>query len=276
MRRSCWIELRSSIFVAAFLLVGFGSGASGEDSQQKIKLLSNEVADACIQDMACLQDLFLKATLGGASDGDVQHVFKWNTSTLTASLIGRQLPKDLGTSIDHALMQMSLLAESAGADIKLVGDGVDGVVNLVLLVSDDFVRDRDDTFSAFLSTVFAGQYEIYDSLSSGDKPVCQSQLFVSQDGSIDGGLALIESNEEAAGLRRCLHRTVLQTLGLRHPLPSNVDSMLNPESEREVWTSIDYLLLKLLYDPSVKHGMGKDDLAEIFPRLHQNLFRHSS
>lgn len=271
MRLSRWSQLWTSIVIAVSLLMGFG--ANGEE---KIKLLSDEAADACIQDMDCLQDLFLKATLGEPSDDDLQHVFKWNTSTLTASLVGRRLPKDLETSVDYALMQMGHIAESAGVDINLASNSVDGVVNLVLLVSDDFARDRDDTFSAFLSTVFAGQYEIYDKLSSSGKPVCRSQLFTSDEGSIDGGLALAGSDKKAVGLRRCLHMLLLQALGLRHPLPDNIDSVLNPKSKREVWTSVDYLLLKLLYDPSIKQGMGKSELTNAFPKLHQDLFRHSS
>ena len=271
-----WSGLLKPIGLIVVLLVGYCSIAQGASDQPKFKLLSDEAADACIQDMDCLRDLFLKATLGETEEGSDQHVFKWTTPALIADFTGRRLPKDLGSSVDQALRQMSLLASAAGADVDVAEEGTGGVVNVILLVSDDFVRDRDDTFSELLLNLFAGRNEIYDELSSGTSPVCQSQLFVDREGSISGALGMAESDAEAWGLRRCLHQITLKALGLRHPLPSNVDSVLNPKSEREAWTSIDYVLLKLLYDPLTVPGMGLDELTRIFPQLYQEALRPSS
>lgn len=271
-----WSGLLKPIGLIVILLVGLCSIAQGANDQPKFKLLSDEAADACIQDMDCLRDLFLKATLGEAEEVSEQRVFKWTEPSLIANFTGRRLPKDLGSSVDQAHQQMSLLASAAGADVDVAEEGAGGVVNVILLVSDDFVRDRDDSFSEVLSNVFAGRNEIYDELSSGTSPVCQSQLFVDRDGSISGALGMAESDAEAVGLRRCLYQIILKALGLRHPLPSNVDSVLNPKSEREAWTSIDYVLLKLLYDPLTVPGMGLDELTRIFPQLYQEALRPSS
>lgn len=271
-----WSGLLKPIGLIVVLLVGLCSIAQGASDQPKFKLLSDEAADACIQEMECLRDLFLRATLGEAEEVSAQRVFKWTTPPLIANFTGRRLPKDLGSSVDQALRQMSLLASTAGVDIDVAKEGIGGVVNLILLVSDDFARDRDDTFSEFLSTVFSGRTELYDELSSGKSPVCQSQLFVDRDASISGGLGMAESDVEAVRLRRCIHQITLKALGLRHPLPGDVDSVLNPKSEREAWTSIDYVLLKLLYDPLTVPGMGLDELTRIFPQLYQEALRPSS
>lgn len=271
-----WSGLQMSIGLIVVLLVGLCSIAQGASDQPKFKLPSDEAADACIQEMACLRDLFERATLGEAAEASDQHVFKWATPAFIASIAGRRLPRDLGLSMDQALRRISLLASTAGAEVDVAEEGTGEIANLVLLVSDDFARDRDDTFSEFLSTVFSGRSEIYDELSSDASPVCQSQLFVDRDGSISGALGLAESDVEAMGLRRCLYQITLKALGLRHPLPSDVDSVLNPASKREAWTSIDYVLLKLLYDPLTAPGMGLDELTRIFPQLYQKAFRASS
>jgi hypothetical protein len=52
--------------------------------------------------------------------------------------------------------------------------------------------------------------------------------------------------------------------------------VLNPASERRSWTSVDFVLLKLLYDPQVKLGMGREDLTAIFPRVYEATLRSSS
>lgn len=275
-RTSRWFDMKSVIGGLAVLLMTSSLMAEEATSEMKITLLSDEAADACIQDVGCLLDLFLEATLGEASGRDTQRIVKWNSPALAASVTGVRLPAELRPTINQALFRMTLIANSAGVDVKLAEDVGDGVVNLVFMISDDLKKDRDDTFANFLSTVFAGEYEFYDDLAAGPSPVCQSQLFVDGDHAINGGLALAETKAEAAGLGQCVQRITLRGLGLRYPLPSGVDSVLNEESERQEWTSVDYVLLKILYDPMIERGMGAEEIASVFPKLHRAFFGPSS
>ena len=272
-----WPGLLKSFGLTLFLVVSLCPIEQGAANQARIKLLSDEAADACIHDMDCLRALFLRATLGeAAGSGNDERLVKWTTPANIASLIGRRVPSDRRSSVDQALRQVILVADAAGVDIGLAKKESSGVVNVVMLVSNDFVRDRDDTFSEFLSTVLAGRTEIYNELSSGPSAVCQSQLFVGHTASISGALGMAESDVKSTKFKRCIHQITLKALGLRHPLSTEIDSVLNPKNKREALTSIDYVLLKLLYDPLLEPGANFDEVVRVFPQLYQKILRPSS
>jgi hypothetical protein len=243
-------------------------------SQETIRLLSDEAADACIADVDCMRRLFLAATIGhseGSTAASAQ-LFKWTGSAQVAVLGDNQVRENLNRRTAAVLEKVGLLGKATGIDIKSAG--TDDVVNLLLLVSSDFARDRDDAFAELFETVFVGRPDLYDQLTAGGDPVCKSRRFIEGDASIGGGIAAI--GQEAPAFERCIYRVLLQILGLRHPLGETVDSLLDPESEHEAWTAIDFVLLKLLYNPMIKPGMGLKELTDIFPRVYEAALRSSS
>ncbi len=276
---SRWSICRWQIVLSALFILAFAAAADAEtEKDSAIKLLSDEAADACIQDVDCMGRLFMQATFGERQDSDapLQPLFKWTGPTQIASFFGERIDDDIRRSIMESLAQMRLLGTIAGSDLSLAKGNSGDVINFVMLISDDFARDRESAFSTLLSGVFAGRSALYDDLSSGPSPVCQGHLFAETGGFISGGLALVEDADDTKVFRRCLHQTVLNVLGLRHLLPDDVDSVLNPTSEREAWTSIDFLLLRMLNDLAIVPGMPKRDVAALLPEIHQRALRPSS
>jgi hypothetical protein len=255
------------------LASGLAASTAAGQSETTIRLLSDEAADACIAEAECLRDLFLQATLGG-EDEPGRRVFKWASPTRAASFTGDRVSGDVPARVAAVLGEISLLGKAAGVDVR-PADG-DDVVNLMLLISDDFAADRDSAFAELFTTVFAGRLELYDQLIAGGGPVCSSRGFVEGEAGIAGGIALAETAADGGRLERCLFRSMLEVLGLQYPLSGTTDSVLNPASERRSWTSVDFVLLKLLYDSQVKPGMGREDLTAIFPRVYEATLRSSS
>ncbi|MGI9501008.1 MAG: DUF2927 domain-containing protein [Geminicoccaceae bacterium] len=252
------------------LLVGWSQiSVSAADQLNSFKLLSNEAADRCISEETCLRDLFLKATLGG--DDTVAPLHTTAKKSYIASFAGDHVSAELRAPIEAAMRKISLLATLAGADLDLAEPDSGEVISLMVLISDDFVRDREQSFKKLLTEVFAGNAAGYDDLAESGPPICRTRLFVDRLATIEGALALAEGDTDRPTLERCLHRLTLNMLGLRHPLPENVDSVLNPASSRETWTSIDFLLLKLLHDPLVEPGMTSEQLIAIFPKIYAKL-----
>jgi hypothetical protein len=243
-----------------------------------IRLLSDEAADVCIKDAECMRRLFVHASFGGEQSPDdrSRRLFKWSEPVRVASFVSNEVADGVQTAVGEALQQMRRIAAIAGGDFSPVDKNTRQVVNFVLLISDDFAQDRDKAFSTLLADVFTGRSALYDKLASGTRPVCRGQLFAERDASIAGGLALVESDVEASAFGRCLHRVVLNVLGFRHLLPDGVDSVLSPNSKRQAWTSIDYMLLRMLNDPAVVPGMEEEALAAVFPQVHQRALRPSS
>lgn len=264
--RSC----RPMYPILLIALLGLFAPWDQAKSQETIRLLSDEAADACIADVDCMRGLFLAATIGHreGSTAASEQLFKWTGHARMAVLGGDDLREEVDTRSAATLEQVGLLGKAAGLDIESANQ--DDVVNLLLLVSSDFARDRDGTFAALFETVFAGRADFYDQLTAGNEPLCESRRFVDGDGSIGGGVAAI--GQDAAAIERCLYRVLLQILGLRHPLPKTSDSLLNPDSERESWTAIDFLLLKFLYNPMIKPGMDVKALTEVFPQVYDAVF----
>lgn len=253
-----------------------GPGAVADEA---ITLLSDEAADACILDQDCMHRLFVHAAFGeGQTPGDQPHrqLFKWSGPVRIASVTGDRTEDGAQAAVVESLQRLRRIAAMAGSELSLVDAQNQEVVNFVLLISDDFHRDRNQAFATLLSEVFAGHSALYDQLSDGPSPICQGHLFGGHDGSIAGGLALLESTVEATAFRRCLHRAILNVLGFRYSLPEGQDSVLSPDSERQTWTSIDFMLLRMLNHPAVSPGMKQGDLAAIFSQIYQDAVRPSS
>lgn len=270
---------RWQVALWALVISAIGMSADARAEQdQTIRLLSDETADACIQDVECMRGLFMQAAFGEDQDlnAESQPLFKWTGPVQIASFFGEHIDGTVQQVIRKSLAQMHLLGMIAGSDMSLAKANGSDVINFVMLISDDFAKDRDGAFATLLSDVFRDQAALYDELSAGSSPVCQGHLFAESRASISGGLALIEGGVDAPSLGRCLHQTVLNVLGLRYPLAETVDSVLNPTSEREAWTSVDFLLLKMLNDPALLPGMRHQDVAAIFPQLHQRALSPSS
>jgi hypothetical protein len=276
---SNWPICRWLIALSALLISIWTAAAGAQTSKQAtIKLLSNEAADACMQDVDCMGRLFMQAAFGedegpGATS---ERLFKWTGPVQIASFFGEQIDGELQLSIRQSLAQMHLLGSIAGTDLGLAKANDGELINFVMLISQDFAKDRDDAFSALLQGVFAGRSALYDELTAGPSPVCQGHLFAGTGASISGGLALVEETDDVTTFRRCLHQTALNVLGLRHHLPEDADSVLNPASKREAWTSIDFLLLKMLNDRAFLPGMTRQDAAALLPGVHQRALNPSS
>ena len=122
-------------------------------SQETIRLLSDEAADVCIADVDCMRRLFLAATIGhseGSTAASAQ-LFKWTGSARVAVLGGHQVREETNRRTAAVLEKVGLLGKAAGIDIKSAG--TDDVVNLLLLISGDFARDRDNAFAELFETV---------------------------------------------------------------------------------------------------------------------------
>ena len=266
------------LLTVSLLLGGIGRVVPVQAADETIRLHSDEAADDCIKNTDCMRSLFLMATLGsdGSSGGPDDRLMKWTTPIRLASLASNQDTDELQAIMGDAVKRMHRLAALADVDFRPSKGGDDDVVNFILLVSSDFESDRDKVFSGVLTEIFNGRLDIYDKLAAGEPPICQGQIFANQGAVISGGLSLVESDIDVDAFNRCLHQVALKQLGLRHVLPINVDSVLSPNSQRTSWTSIDFLLLKMLADPAVDPGMGKAELWSLLPEIHQRALHPSS
>ena len=119
-----------------------------------------------------------------------------------------------------------------------------------------YVVDRKDYASVLREKVFRSRFA-----TVRGRCVVRSQFTRSGISSSD---AVIVSDEGDALFRRCMAEEIMQALGPLNDDASLRRSMFNDESRFTAPQRFDLLILRMLYDPSVKSGMT---LEAIRPRL---------
>ncbi|MEZ5932031.1 MAG: DUF2927 domain-containing protein [Alphaproteobacteria bacterium] len=260
---SPWVR---GLFVTCALILG--APPAHAENGGAIRLQSDDEADACIADLDCMRRLFLEATVG-TQQATQERLLKWTDPMRVTIFGGHNLKDEVHARTSQLLQQANLLGKAAGVDIG--PSGPEDVVNFLVLVSGDFDGDRNGAFAELFETVFAGRPELYDELAAGDGPVCSHRGFVEGKTRIGGGVLMAQVQPDREAFDRCVLRAMLESLGLRYPLGATTDSLLNPKTARAAWTSIDFLLLRMLYDPSMRPGMSRDEIAAAFPKAYQAL-----
>jgi hypothetical protein len=102
-----------------------------------------------------------------------------------------------------------------------------------------------------------------DALGDGGL-VCTFLLYTDvDDSSIVKTLTLIRSEASGMVRRACLHKGILNSMGLRNSSPDARLSVLKDDEEFALMTYHDELLLRILYDPRLKTGMSEADAMPI-------------
>ncbi|MEM7190195.1 MAG: DUF2927 domain-containing protein, partial [Pseudomonadota bacterium] len=68
-------------------------------------------------------------------------------------------------------------------------------------------------------------------------------------------------------LRDCLHEELAQAIGPLNDLYRLPDSVFNDDNVHTVLTGFDMLILRATYDPELRNGMTKDEVASVLPGI---------
>lgn len=99
--------------------------------------------------------------------------------------------------------------------------------------------------------------------------VCMATMRASSSGKISAAVVYIAVNQARmhAKLVSCIVEELTQVLGLPRDSDKVFPSIFNDRSTNDLLTGLDIVLLKLLYHPSIKAGMGKSELRPILKSL---------
>jgi hypothetical protein len=84
-------------------------------------------------------------------------------------------------------------------------------------------------------------------------------------------VALVRTEHPDLTRRACYHEELAQGLGLANDDPNARPSIFNDDEEFALLTTHDEMLLKILYDPSLRPGMSADEARPIVRRLAEDL-----
>jgi hypothetical protein len=259
------------------VLVGLAASIAPAPARAEItvNLESDAATDACIYDRACLKEAFLRAAFGGdPTQGASGRIVKWS-GTIRAAVLGAEgLPEDRHQLSERAFNLAAAISRQAGINLRAARGDPSSPINLIMFVSDDFVRDRDGRFKPVIEQVFRGREEVYDAILNAEAgPVCRGQWYVNEHNAAAGAIAMIESDLPGDVFERCIYSNMLNVLGMPGPLPGELDSILNAAARRSSWTALDFVLLEILYHPLIEPGMTAREVGAVFPRVHADVIR---
>ncbi|MBL1265509.1 DUF2927 domain-containing protein [Candidatus Methylomicrobium oryzae] len=99
--------------------------------------------------------------------------------------------------------------------------------------------------------------------------VCLGHFTPAKDGSIVRGVVLIpvDRANAHAKLVDCIVEEITQVLGLPNDSDKVFPSIFNDKSVNTLLSGLDYLLLKMLYDPRIKSGMNLQEAAPVLKTI---------
>lgn len=85
--------------------------------------------------------------------------------------------------------------------------------------------------------------------------------------SIEWAIAVIVADEGEHLFRRCMTEEILQGLGPMNDDDDLPHSVFNDTTRHSSFTRFDRILLNMLYDPTIKHGMSQRKLEPFLPLI---------
>lgn len=111
-----------------------------------------------------------------------------------------------------------------------------------------------------------------ESLAAVHGAVCMANFRLNALGAMEQAAVIIPVDQARmhGKLVSCVVEEITQVMGLPNDSEKVYPSIFNDKTPQELLTGLDYLLLKLLYQPEVKAGMREAEVTPIIRRLLRN------
>ncbi|WP_353473192.1 DUF2927 domain-containing protein [Salipiger sp. H15] len=194
------------------------------------------------------------------SRGELGRVKKWVKPVRVSLEFGAHVPPDQRVTDRNMLTQyVDRLAHITGHPLTMSESNPNFHV---LFMSEDDKADIAPRIRQIVPDVNPTALAVFDNLPR--EIHCLVIAFSDEPGGYAYGqaIAVIRSEHPDLLRRSCIHEEVAQGLGLGNDSPEARPSIFNDDDEFALLTSMDEMLLKILYDPQLKPGM---DAATVRP-----------
>ncbi|QDL90670.1 DUF2927 domain-containing protein [Paroceanicella profunda] len=176
---------------------------------------------------------------------------------------------------DHARVaeMMGRLSRLSGLSTREVPGG-DGANNMVILVLDEgevralrgYALQRaahdEDQHSAMVGRFLAGFLD----RSDGEAP-CLGAFSATDTGTITAATVVIRAETSGRLREACIEEELSQSFGLTNDDPAVRPSIFNDTQEFALLTTHDAYLMRILYDPRLRPGMGEAEVRHVLPEI---------
>ncbi len=199
------------------------------------------------------------------SRGELGAVKKWVKPVRMAVEFGDRVPQDqIAENRAWVAGYVQKLARITGHPISMSSPGAANFH--VLFMSEDDKAEIKPRIRALVPDVNPASLALFDTLPRSIH--CLVIAFSEQPNGYAYGeaIAIIRTEHPDLLRRSCIHEEIAQGLGLGNDDPRARPSIFNDDDEFALLTRHDEMLLKILYDPELKPGMGADQARPIVRR----------
>ncbi|SLN44163.1 hypothetical protein AQS8620_01762 [Aquimixticola soesokkakensis] len=169
---------------------------------------------------------------------------------------GARIPASVGPDLDGLLRR---LRAEAGIDITRVGPRDDADITIEM-ISHAALERHVSQAACFVAPNVSGWKEY---LATRRSQTAQWTALTER-----GRLGIfIPEDTSPQEIRDCLHEELAQSLGPLNDLYRLTDSVFNDDNFHSVLTGFDMLVLKTIYDPALRSGMSRAQVAAALPAI---------
>ena len=150
-----------------------------------------------------------------------------------------------------------LSSKVAGLNAKVIADAERADVLVWLIDEKDFVPAMTSAFGQKVASAFVRKTD----------PQCMTQTRSEPDGKIDHANIFVIVDQGEDVFLNCAYHETLHAFGLLNHADANPWTALNQNRSVGYLTVYDRLLLTILYDPAVKHGVTKAEIKRVLPGI---------
>lgn len=174
---------------------------------------------------------------------------------ITLRVTGSAIPASLGPDLE---LLIARLRREAGIDITRVEPNVDANITIETLPHAD-LRQRIPNAACIVAP----------NISSWDqyRHAARSDLSWTNVTRREKLSIFIPNDEAPQEMRDCLHEELAQALGPLNDLYSLTDSVYNDDNIHSILTEFDMLILRATYDPALRNGMSRAQVAQRLPAI---------
>lgn len=207
------------------------------------------------------------ATLIRQESGSMLH--RWEVPVRISTIFGAQVP-DAQRDDDRASVRR--FADRLGRVTRHPITYVERAANFhVLILTEEERRVSGPTLRRLIPGIRQQEIDVIQSLNRATYCVVVASDPV-DDGKIMRAVAVIRAELPPMLRQSCIHEEIAQGLGLANDSPEARPSIFNDDDEFGRLTTLDELMLGMLYDPRLKPGMEANSAAPIVSMLAREAF----
>ncbi|WGF87206.1 DUF2927 domain-containing protein [Marinivivus vitaminiproducens] len=238
----------------------------------------DDATRACMDDMLCTKAIFLKMALGLSEREprpvEQQRIMKWTKPVGLGTAGLDSLPPERVRRALRTVEGIIAISKAAGIDLDVRRPGADREINMLVFISDDFVRDRHQRFASLIESYLGRTHSSrYDMVAAelASRQLCAGRVYSDRTFAISRSFDLIPSTISAPDFEACLYEELVQNLGLTSDVDDVVDSMFTDRASQPSLTQLDFLLLRILYHPAIRPGMDENEVRSVFAHVYSDV-----